>query len=262
MISRVVETWTSHSFDSGDSLRYLPFSSASTTQTYEVGGAFNGALVRTVSVANSVDSATGTLYDSTTTIAEAATANGVQSGASYVRRTYHPLANLVTDWPNWCIGRPAVTQQINSHNQYGGSSQTRQVSTTWNAALCRPTQRQIQPSDPIWQVTTDIGYDGYGNVNSETVTGIGMPARTTSSAWASPGSFPTSITRPVSASFSETTQMSWDYAKGVQLSEADPNGITRSRMACSRVLPFEPSRSASRPRWWAVRGSAERRAKS
>ncbi|MGQ0836651.1 MAG: FG-GAP-like repeat-containing protein, partial [Gammaproteobacteria bacterium] len=227
-IQLATNSWTAHSYGAGFETRYLPFVQSSAVHSYEVGGMFNGALVRSISVSSSVDAATGTLYDSTTTMSEPVSANGVQSGASYVARTHHPLANLFNDYVNWCFGRPGVTQQINSHNLYGGGAQTRQVNTSWNGAFCRPTQHQVQPGDPQWHVTVDLGYDGYGNLNNQTVTGIAMPARTTSSVWAAPGSFPTSISRPVSAIFSETTQMGWNYALGVQASETDPNGIATS----------------------------------
>src|SRR5690606_2542265 len=110
--------------------RAMLFISQSTHYRYEAGGAYNGALVSTSVTANSVDSATGTLYDATTTTTEASTANGAQAGAQYVQRILH--SSLFTDTSNWCIGRPAITQRINSHNLSGGAQITRRVDTSWN----------------------------------------------------------------------------------------------------------------------------------
>jgi RHS repeat-associated protein len=222
LIRRVSNTWNAHAYSSGSESRSLPYLEQSTSTTYEVGGAFNGSLISTAVTTNAVDSATGTLNDSTTTTTEAATANGVEAGAQYVQRTWHSA--LFTDETNWCIGRPSITQFINSHNLTYGEQISRRADTTWNATHCRPTQTQVQPGNLQYQVTTALGYDGFGNLNSQTVTGIGMSGRTTTTGWGTTGQFPHTVTNPLS----QTTTNGWDFALGVQTSQTDPNGIAVS----------------------------------
>ncbi len=215
-------TYVSHSYGSGYETRYFPYVSQTTHQQREVGGAYNGALVASSTTTNTADANTGTVTDSTTTVTEASTGNGVNPGQSHTLRTL--TSALYNDFTHWCFGRPMTTQQTQSHTMYGGGSQTRTLNAGWEGTQCRPTQTVLQPGDPQWQVTTDLGYDSFGNVNSQTVTGVGMSARTTSVNWGSTGQFPVSITNALS----QTTQKGWDYALGVQTSETDPNGIATS----------------------------------
>ncbi len=217
-------------FGSGFETRLFPYASQTTHQEREVGGAFGGNLIRTVTTTNTLDPSTGALVDSMTTVTEASTGNGANAGQSHTLRTWH--STLFNDVTNWCFGRPTTTQQIQSHTMYGGSSQTRTLATAWNGPQCRPTQTVLQPGDPQWQVTTDLAYDDdagnpqpdFGNLTSAAVTGIGMAARTTSVSWGSTGQFPVSVTNALS----QTTQKAYDYSLGVQTSETDPNGIVTS----------------------------------
>jgi RHS repeat-associated protein len=209
--------------------RYFIYPSASTTTQYEVGGIYNGALLRTVAASNTYDNASGALYDMTVTTTEPASgANGVRAGAVWTARTYAPLANLLNDPTNWCLGRPQQVQQIHSHNHAHGGQVTRTTNTTWDAALCRPTQIMVEPGSGTLQVTTDLGYDGFGNVNSTTVTGVGMAARTTSAVYSNgtypTGQFPLSETNALS----QSTSFTWNYDLGVPLTVTDPNGLTTS----------------------------------
>src|SRR6185295_11011014 len=147
---------------------------------------------------------------------------------SWTERTYMPLANLLNDTTSWCLGRPGQVQQINSSNLTYGTSITRTTNVAWNASYCRPTQTVAELGSGTLQVTTDIGYDSFGNVNSTTVTGVGMAARTTTSAYSdatyTTGQFPLSVTNALS----QTSTISWDYNLGVPLSVTDPNGIATS----------------------------------
>jgi RHS repeat-associated protein len=224
-ITQVLTTYSTHSYGSGFETRSLPFRSTIETSEREVGGTFNGALVRTTTQQILVDSATGTPYDVTTTTTEPASgANGIQPGASYVRRVYTPTASFSNTPSTWCIGRPGQAQQINSHNQFGGGSTTRTTDITWDTTACRPTQIVEETGNSLLQVTRTLGYDGFGNVNSDSVTGIGMTARTTTTNWGTTGQFPTSVTNALS----QTTNKTWNYAFGTQASETDPNGIVVS----------------------------------
>jgi RHS repeat-associated protein len=221
-ITQVLTTYSTHSYGSGFETRSLPFRSTIETSEREAGGTLNGALVRTTTQQILVDAATGTPYDITTTTTEPASgANGVQPGASYVQRLYSPTASFSSTPSTWCIGRPGQTQRINHHNQFGGTSITRTTDITWDTTACRPTQTVEETGNSLLQVTRSLGYDGFGNLNSDTVTGIGMTARTTTANWGTTGQFPTSVTNALS----QTTTKTWNYAFGRQASETDPNGI-------------------------------------
>jgi YD repeat-containing protein len=224
LISRTMNTWAAHTYASGAEVRHLPYVSGSTASRYELGGNFNGSLISTTTIANTVDAATGALVDSTTTITEASTANGVQAGVAYVQRTYQPAADLATDWASWCIGRPGRIQSIQSHNHYGGSAITRTKEISWDTQACRPTEVMTEPADPQLQVTLTLGYDGYGNVSSETATGVGMRGRQTTTSWGTSGQFPIAIQNALG----QITRLVWDATLGVQTSETDPNGISIS----------------------------------
>jgi hypothetical protein len=238
LIARAQQSWTSHSYGAGFDTRYLPYVSSSTTTRYEFGGTYNGALLSTAATTNTVDSATGTLYDSTTTTTEAGTANGIGAGQSHAERTYH--SSLYTDTTNWCIGRPEVTQAINSHTMYGGSSLTRQANTTWDGLYCRPTQSVRQQGDSQWQVTTGLGYDAFGNLSSETVTGIGMSGRTTSVSWGATGAFPVTITNALSQSprRAGTIPSACRRARQIRTASPSPGSTTISGGAPARIAPM------------------------
>lgn len=61
-------------------------------------------------------------------------------------------------------------------------------------------------------------------MNSQSVTGIGMTARTTTANWGASGQFPTSITNALS----QTTSRGWNYSLGLPASATDPNGLVTS----------------------------------
>lgn len=141
VINEVQSAYSTHSYGSGFETRSFPFASTITSNDREADGAYNGNLIRTTMQQISVDSTTGTPYDTITTVTEPATgANGIQAGATYVQRVYSPTA-LFSDTPsNWCRGRPGQTQVISSHNQFGGAAITRTTDVTWDTTACRPTQ--------------------------------------------------------------------------------------------------------------------------
>jgi RHS repeat-associated protein len=222
LISRAVNTWTAHNYGSAPETRSLPYIGSTVTQQYEVGGAFDGVLIRSSSTSNVVDFSTGTRFDSTTTVTEGSNANGLNPGASHSLRTYSPT--LFNDFTNWCFGRPTSTQQINSHGLLGGSQQTRTINATWDGFYCRPTQTAIEPDNPTRQVTTDLGYDGFGNLATQSVTPIGETARLTQLDWGTDGRFPRTLTNPLS----QVTTLTWWEEWGLLRTATDPNGQVAS----------------------------------
>ena len=93
---------------------------------------------------------------------------------AWTERTVHSNLLTSTSGSNWCIGRPQRTERINSHSLPDGAAQTRTLATTWDPASCRPTQQVLEPDIPQWRVQTDLGYDGFGNLASQTVSGLGL----------------------------------------------------------------------------------------
>jgi RHS repeat-associated protein len=69
-----------------------------------------------------------------------------------------------------------------------------------------------------------FGFDSFGNINSDAVTGIGMTARTTLTDWGTTGQFPKTLTNALG----QPTSRGYNYDLGVQTSETDPNGIQTS----------------------------------
>lgn len=229
-MSRTVVTNNSAALDvTVNNERYFPYPQQTTATRYEVQGSLDGNLLQTAIATNSFDSASGALYDQTVaTIEPAAGANGVNAGGTWYARTYLPLASLINDTANWCLGRPQRIEQTNSHNLTYGTSILRATDVAWDNTKCRPTQSTDEPGSSTLQVITGIGYDTFGNVSSTTVTGIGMTARSNSTVYSDAthqtGQFPLSQTNALS----QATTGVWNYDLGVPMSVTDPNNLSIS----------------------------------
>lgn len=175
--------------------------------------------------------------DSTTSeVTEASTGNGLNPGQSHTLRTWHwALYERFHELVLRASGHDATDPES---CDVRGRRATPAPSTRAGTAPSHPTQTVLQPGDSQWQVTTALGYDSFGNVNSQTVTGVGMTARTTGVNWGSTGQFPVSITNALS----QTTQKGWDYALRHAGERPDPNGIATSWQydAFGRRNPREP----------------------
>jgi len=212
--------------------RYFVYQSGSTSTEYEVGGTYNGNLLRTVATVNSYEATGGTLYDQVVTTTEPASgANGLAAGGQWITRTYLPVADLLNDTGNWCLGRPGKIQQINEHKLSYGDQITRTTNVTWSGPYCRPTQSVAEPGGPL-QVITDIAYDDFGNVKSTTVNGADTLPRTTRATYSdethTSGQFlvSTEDAESVANSRNQKTIITWDQNLGVPLSAKDPNGAS------------------------------------
>ena len=224
-VSESVMTLANLAFGTGFETRNFPYASSVTAKRWESDGAYHNQQITQAVTSLTVDTY-GTPYDVTTTTTEQASGNGVQSGASYVSRTYTPTANLVNDTTNWCLGQRTQIQSIRSHSAYGGSSLTRTTNQSWDAPKCRVTQTVSEPGSSTRQVTTTLGFDGFGNVNSRAVigknpNGTNMTTRTTTMSWGSTGQFPMTVTNPLS----QASTFNYDFADGTRTSVTDPNGI-------------------------------------
>ena len=217
-VSETTYAWSTLNLDSGVALRRFPYASSTVQRHYEVGGAYGGSQIATTThVVAAIDATSGLVTDETTTITEIA--SGSNAGSSSSLRALQ--TSVLNDTTNWCLGRPQGMQLTASHTLAGGAALTRIFSQTWDGLKCRPTQQRIEPGNSQWQVTFDLAYDGFGNLASRSVTGVGMSARTTALNWGSRGQLPVGMTDPLS----QSTALTWDYGLGLPTAMTDPNAL-------------------------------------
>ncbi len=215
--------WSTLTPTGGIESRILPFPGKIIRKTYGVGGTFNGTLLATGVTDTILDATTGTPTEIKLTTTEAAGANGFHGGKIWTERTVYSQLVSSTTAPTWCVGRPQRTQQINSHSTLpDGAQQTRTLATTWDTTYCRPTRQVIEPEIPQWSVQTDFDYDGFGNVEMQTIGISQAPTRVWQTTWSADGRFPLSVRNPLN----QNTQYTFDPRFGTPASETDPNGLT------------------------------------
>jgi YD repeat-containing protein len=128
--------------------------------------------------------------------------------------------------PPASLGAPAITR----HTTY----------ISPDNANCRETEQVIESGNAKYQVDTKYFYaDDFGNMTSQTVTGIGMTARTSSVAYGATGQFPVSSTNALG----QTSLVTFDPDSGMLLSAKDPNGISTSW----QYDPFQRKIKETRP---------------
>jgi YD repeat-containing protein len=218
-LRELTNTWSALSWGPPEPRSY-PYVSSSTSRDYELNGTQYRSTTTVVNGGTGISATSGLVTDSTTSTTESAT--GLNPGSSRSERVWHSA--VFDDTTNWCLGRPQTTQVIASHTLTGGAAITRSATQSWDGTYCRLASRVDESGSSTLQVTTALGYNGFGNVNSQSVTGIGMTARTTAASWGTSGQFPTSITNAES----QTTSRGWNYSLGLPASATDPNGLATS----------------------------------
>jgi YD repeat-containing protein len=204
--------------------RYFPYATSSTTNTYEVSSvpAENGQLTAVTSIGYSTPDNYGNFASVTTTLTDE------DSGSPYYE-TMWTSATVNTITPNtstWCLDLPSGTTVTNSSTAPGGGAITRTVSYTPDYTNCRETQRIIEPGNSTYEVTEGYTYDGFGNLWTDTVTGVGVTARTATITWGTSGQFPTTITNPLG----QTVTLGHDPNSGMLTSQTDLNYTTSNRL--------------------------------
>lgn len=195
--------------------RYFPHVNQISGNAYEVGGPKDTQLVTSSTALLAYDSS-GNLTNAATTVTDNDTTSPhyTQQWTRTVVNSFSPSAD-----PNRC-GLP--TQITVTAGSPGIPAIARTTSYTPDYSMCRWTQQIVEPVSSTYKVTTDWGYDSFGNVSSETVTGIGMAARTTSMSWGATGQLPVSVTNALN----QTTQLGYNYNFGVPTSHITPNGAS------------------------------------
>jgi RHS repeat-associated protein len=202
--------------------RYFPYVASSSVNNYEVqaGGSYNGQLITTNATNYGAPADNyGNFLSVETTVTDE------DSGSPYYNQqwTTTTASTITANTTDWCLSLPTEVDVTNTAP--GVPAITRHTSyVSPDYVHCRQTDQVIESGDAHYQVTNVFGYDSFGNPNSQTVTGIGMAARTTGINWGTSGQFPTTVTNPLS----QVTQTSFDPATGKLLSIKDPNNILTS----------------------------------
>jgi RHS repeat-associated protein len=212
---------TSLTLDStANNQRYFPYIVSSSVNAYEaqVGGPYNGQLITTTAMSYG----TPDIYGNFSTVQK--TITDEDSGSPYFGQVWTTTtATTITASPStWCNSLP--TERDVTKMAGGVTAIARHQSFTPDYSFCREAQQIAESGNLTYQVTTGLSYDSFGNPDGQTVTGVGMAARTTSINWGTTGQFPTTSTNALS----QITHTNFDPNFGNVLSIQDPNGISTS----------------------------------
>ena len=180
--------------------RYFPYVSRSVEQSFET----NGAFVSTRITDSSYDN-----FGNPTQIT-------VSSHDGYIKTTTSTYDNDVS---NWILGR-LRTAQVKS-TVPNGSFAIRNSSFAYNPTNGLLVQEVIEPGTP-YALTTDYGYDAFGNKTSATVSGPDIASRTTTTTYDAQGRFPIKTTNALG----HTETRAFDSRFGKVTSLTGPNGLT------------------------------------
>jgi RHS repeat-associated protein len=197
--------------------RYFPYASTTTINSYEVGGTKNTDLITSTVINNGTPDSYGNFDTVSTTVTDKDSQSPVSpnNGNTWTSKT---VSTVAADTSTWCLGLPTEVQVTNSSTATGGTAITRTVNYTPDYTNCRETQKVVAPGT-AYQVTEAYGFDSFGNLSGDTVTGTGMTARTTGTTWGTTGQFPTVITNPLG----QTVTQGHDPNTGKLTSQTDPN---------------------------------------
>jgi RHS repeat-associated protein len=121
---------------------------------------------------------------------------------------------------NWYLGQVMQVQQKNLKPDGKSITKTRAYTYNSNHHL---TQEKIEPTNLTTYLTTDINYDGFGNVISKSISGSGLPLRSETYTFDSIGQFSIAKTN----SYGQTASFSYDPKTGQPISMTDLNSLTK-----------------------------------
>jgi RHS repeat-associated protein len=208
--------------------RYFLYSSNVTRKDYELGSSQN-RVVSTTSRDYSYDSyGNATEIKTTVTDNDSGSPYYTQSWTTDVLNTTDISVNPSADLAAWCLTLLHDTQVT-----YTTTPATTTVVRTQTftpdvpASACRIKTVVTEPTanGGIYKVTETFGFDSFGNVNSDSVTGVNMTARLTTIDWGTTGQFPMTVTDPSVA----TTTYDYNFSYGLVSSVKDPNLLPTSR---------------------------------
>jgi RHS repeat-associated protein len=197
--------------------RYFPYYGILDAFEYELGGSEDTKLMSTAITNFTYDN-----YGNAATISTTVTDN--DPGSPYINDTWTSTTvnTIAPNAANWCLSLPTQITVTNSSTAPGGAAITRTVALTPDYTNCRVTTKIIEPNSSTYKVTETYGFDSFGNINSDAVTGVGMSARTTTVNWGATGQFPTTI----SNALSQLITLGFDPNTGMKTSQRDLNYAT------------------------------------
>jgi RHS repeat-associated protein len=200
--------------------RFFPYFSNVTSSQKEVGGSENGDLITTISTNFTYDN-----YGNATSVATTETDDDPASPYNGQSWTTTITNTPVVSPPLGCTGLFTETQVAYTSSLSGSGSVTRTKTFTPDTTNCRYTQIVTEPNSSQFKVTETLGYDSFGNLSSDTVTGVNMAARTATINWTTAsvttGQFPMVVTDPTNAQ----TQLNYNLSYGVLSGITDPNNL-------------------------------------
>lgn len=238
--SSVLNSWVSTnssqiSGGSGYEQRFFPYLSQTISQEYEV-GAKTGQMVRQATTAYTY----GDGYGNPTQIVQTMTDEDAGSPASpFLAQTWETTVTstyLNDTSANWCLGLPETSQVLSSVPAISGvapsqTTQTRsdQYTPDTNHHLCRIATHIEEPNNAALKVTTTLGHDACGNVNSISVVGSNpdgsaMAARNTSLDFAH-SSGRCQLPEAITNAQNEMTVRTYNYNFGVEATSTDANQL-------------------------------------
>jgi RHS repeat-associated protein len=211
----------------------FPYTSASSVNKYEVqpassnggvAGSYNGKLITTISKNYGTPDGAGNFTNVSTTVTD----QDPSSPYTGLQWSEAMVSTIAADFSsNWCLSLPTEIDVTKTPpTSLGAPAITRH--TTYlspDYVNCRQTEQVIESGNTTYQVDTKYFYaDSFGNMTSQTVTGVGMTARTSSVAYGTTGQFPVSSKNAMGDVF----LVNVDANTGLLLSAKDPNGIQTS----------------------------------
>ena len=178
-LSAEENTWARMSLNGGKTT--FPYISRSVAESYELGDGPDNDPVTTVTTSSTYDG-----YGNPT----AMTVTTAGAGGSFVKRTANVYTN---DTANWHLGRLTCARVISEAP--GQAARTRVSGFAYDAATGLLAKEVVEPgSGDVAEcvsaaagtgitLITEHGHDGYGNRTRATVSGPGIAARATTTAW-------------------------------------------------------------------------------
>ncbi|MHB8405745.1 MAG: PKD domain-containing protein, partial [Gammaproteobacteria bacterium] len=210
-LSNIANTYASSPSSCTTGALCFAYRSQSIGKAYDV---TSGNLIKKVVTQNTFDS-NGDLTNQTVTVTDKT------SGAQFITTTATGYAN---DTSNYCIDLP-TSVTITKTNPNFPSGMSRSTASPQDTSACRPASVTLNPgSSPT--LTTAFGYDAWGNPQTVTVSGTGLPTNreTTIDYTTYNGEYPDEIKNALNQIAYET----WNPALGTQTSVTDVNGHTTS----------------------------------
>ncbi len=219
--------------------RYFPYIGTTTTLKYELN---SNSLTSTTVTNYAYDN-----YGNATNVSTTVTDN--DSGSPYHGQTWTTSTvnatdistNQSADLAAWCLTLLDKTQTTYSSTLPGSATvvRTQMFTPDTVVANCRTKTITTEPNNGLYQVTETFGFDSFGNIQTDTVTGANMPSspatRVSTLNWGPTGQFLNSVTVPTGTTANPTSATtSWAYTSsqsltfGVPDSVKDPNNLTTS----------------------------------